>query len=133
MTQTCACCAQPLPPAARTGRKRVYCSDRCRVEASRRRNGTTSDASWEPDPATAARGTNVKALTVEALVSLMDDEPPAQPTDRLTRALIEARVLAGQFVALAPALHVNLGWRAQRTGEAIQAELASTWGQEAAE
>lgn len=90
-------CGQTLeqPP---TGRPRLYCSDRCKNQATRRRRALPWPPSAPPgyptDPGV------VNRRTVEALLAVLDGAAPAPAEDQLAQALLEIDWIAYRLAAL---------------------------------
>lgn len=126
---TCAYCREPLPPAAKTGRKRRYCSSACRDAAYRDRQAASEV--WETvGPADPVDEDALRAMTVEAVVAEMQGIAPASPEERLIRAVLETRVLGSQYLQLSQQVRSELAWRSQQMGEAVLDDLARYFGEE---
>lgn len=114
----CETCAQPLT-RAKTGRPRRYCSDVCRKRAFVERNSYVLPSELA-DPVDSSA---LRAWTAQALVAEMDGEAPADPVERLTRAVGETETLAVEYKRLARTTPKNLAWRASDMADSLRAEL----------
>lgn len=86
----CRGCGGSLPPAARTGRPRQWCSDACRKKRERKERRR---AGWRaqqgrfptipPDPLT------LRLRTFQLVAELLEGRAPAAPEDQLAQLLLE--------------------------------------------
>lgn len=114
--ETCPTCREPLPPRARTGRRRKYCSAKCRDDAYRERiaQALVDQEVFEPiEDRPPVSEAHLHRLTVEAIANALEDKPPAPPEERLAAAVIETRVLAWQYRRLSREVRPDLSWRAE--------------------
>ena len=123
----CAQCGVEIPPRARPGNQRRYCSGRCRTEASRDRQAL---AVYEPETlkpvAVVAAQAREELLQVAESIIVEDAQAPA--TDRLARAIVETRVLSTGYARLAPELPPGLAWRAADMSSTLDAEVSRLFG-----
>jgi hypothetical protein len=124
----CEMCGASLTVAA-TGRKRRYCSGRCRQAASRERQGFTVDAAALGDAVlpevTAAPVDEVtlRRFTAEALAAELEGVQPGDPMTRLIAAVGETENLAYTYKTLAQIAPRNLAWRANAMAEHLRRGL----------
>ena len=105
----CAECGTPFPVSPRPGRgrPRLYCSDRCRWRAAKRRSRAFPLA---PSPAAAVTREDI----AEVLASLLPERDvlPGPPQEELVTAVLELQSVAGRLAALQRKLPSRLGVRA---------------------
>lgn len=75
----------------------------------------------------------LRALTIEAAAADLKQAPAAPPEERLVRAVIETRVLAGQFRALGRQVKSGLGLRAESMSDDLTQAIAKNFGEEASQ
>lgn len=113
----CSTCQEPLPPSAKTGRPRRYCSKRCRDEAFRERAALRIVDAQIFEPAEGAPPVSeavLRQITIDAIAEALDNKPPAPPEDQLIAAVIETKVLARNYKRLSREVRPDLSWRAER-------------------
>lgn len=122
-TQTCPTCREPLPPRASTGRRRIYCSDRCRDDAYRERLAQATV--WESidEQQAPVDEETLKKITAEAISEALANKPEATPEERLAMAILESRNLAWHYNRLGRELRPDLSWRADRMSDSILTAL----------
>jgi hypothetical protein len=125
----CQQCGANLPPAKATGRPRRYCSALCRDDAYRDR---IANEVWGEAQRDVVDEAALRVLTFEGIAAELEQREAAPPEEQLTRAVIETRVLAGQYQHLAGLVHANLAWRAQAMADGLRQELARLFGEETA-
>lgn len=116
MIDRCVNCNEPLEQPA-TGRRRLYCCNRCRVRAQRRRSKETVEAITEtgrtiPDPAI-PENELVRALGPRA----------ADPDEAVLECIMLARATAASFGVLAQRARPQLAWRCEAMADHIAAGL----------
>lgn len=118
----CACgCGERLPPAARTGRPRLYVSDAHRARAKRRRD---RDGRWDPVVVPFDRDRVDPADVATALLAFTDDASGTPPDQQLGLLLGELHAAVGWFARLrASGIHPNLAARAEELGLVLDREL----------
>ena len=124
----CAQCGRALPPRARTGRPRRYCSGACRTEASRDRQALevyVEDVEQPPAKLVAAQ---VREELLEVAEAVLVSELSAPPEDRLARAIVETRVLSTEYGRLAPELPPGLAWRAEDMSTSLDRSVDRLFG-----
>lgn len=109
----CAQCGRDLPPRARTGRPRRYCSGACRMEASRDRQALAVYAEDVPQPPVELVQAQTREVLLEVADAIIEGTVSAEPTEQLARAIVETRVLSTQYGRLVPELPPGLAWRAE--------------------
>lgn len=117
----CPVCSSALPPDAT--RRRVYCSDRCRVAAARSRK-TLARLEAELLPITGA-------VPGWARASAAPSEParaPAHPDEQAARAVLEARALSGAFRRLGREARREIRWRCSKVAEGLELLLETYFG-----
>ena len=110
-TLRCTHCNTPLPPQARTGRRRRYCSPSCRSAAHRARA-----LSFEPIPQPAVAQPPGE---IELLLAGRGADTDAQ----MAAALLEAQALAAIFSRLGREARPTLRWRCALVGQDIHDTL----------
>lgn len=123
MTLLCPICREALPPRAKTGRTRLYCSARCRDEAYR--NRIAQSEVWESldqEPAPIDEEV-LKRLTVEAVAEALANKPEATPEEQLAMAILESRNLAWHYKKIGQEIRPDLAWRAERMSDSILTAL----------
>ena len=106
LTNNCAACSRPMDPAP-TGRPRLYCSDRCRQAARRRR--------LVAQAAAPVAETDLDDLDELGLVGIHD------PDAAVLEAVLLARGTASRFAAVAPYARRELSWRCDAMAQHIAA------------
>lgn len=102
----CEFCGTRLDQPAR-GRPRQFCSDNCRVRASRARN--------------------TPAPLIEPLPEVPVDVPFAPRDEQAAQAILEARAVGFTLVRLSREMRPNLSWRLARIGEAILSAISDAF------
>lgn len=111
-------CGRTIPQPAK-GRPRKTCSDRCRQQLKRRRNALPWPPAAPPDYPTDPE--TVRRRTVEALVAVLNGEPPAPAEDQLAQGILEIDWLAYNIARLEPDLPARLGARAADLAHRLRA------------
>lgn len=119
----CQECHGPLPPAARTGRPRKWCSERCRDRRRQRRRART------PFPPIAPLGypsdpESVRRRTADAIVGALAGDAPAPAPDQAAQAIHELRWLAFRLERIQRDLPPRIGGRIGAVGRGIRDLLA---------
>lgn len=124
----CRFCGKPLTRRAEPrGRKRVYCSDACRVAAARHRASQSANAAYPmPEtgfiPASGVTAADARA-TAEALAALLAAQPAADVEGQLARAVQDTMALAASLERLAGEVKPTLSWRARGLAVAMRDAL----------
>ncbi|NLE21891.1 MAG: hypothetical protein GX624_03785 [Actinobacteria bacterium] len=113
----CSECGDQLPPKKPgPGKNRVYCSDRCRKRAERRRKAV---AQWQDlQPATLT-----PYVGPDGPVSPPPPRKQAHPDEQVARAILEARGIAGAFAVLAREVRPQFAWRCEKVADGLHALL----------
>lgn len=106
----CPICDEPLRQAPGGGRRRVFCSDRCRQIAQRRRR-LVSATEGDLEPA-----------FPEVEIEIPGPEV-TNPADDLATTLGTIIFAKGRLVTLAPRVESRLSWRCAEMAKHIQAGL----------
>ena len=94
----------------RTGRRRRFCSNRCRTLWHRERDDFGErpvDLSGDIDVS------HLREVTVSALTAVMEGDDAGEPIDRLGRAVQETGILADTFDRLSDVVPGGLGTRSR--------------------
>lgn len=124
----CEMCGAPIAQPS-TGRRRRYCSGRCRMAASRERQGFTLDPSALADGLVTDDMTapvdeiTLRRFTADALAAELEGVQPGDPVSRLVAAVAETENLAYTYKRLAQEAPRNLAWRANAMAEHIRRGL----------
>ena len=124
-----------MPPGAATGRRRRFCSDRCRHAAKYERRQVI--ASWDAggvglvpvaDPSVAEP---VVSATVDGLVSVLSGGRSGDAVGQVARAIVEARVLSASLARLGRegGLPLQLAWRCVQLSDAITGSVRECFGE----
>jgi predicted nucleic acid-binding Zn ribbon protein len=106
----CPVCDEKLPPQPQgRGRRRIYCSDRCRQLASRRSRLERSAVDLQP------YGT---VVDLDGLIPEMTN-----PSEDLAQTLGTIMYTKGALLKIAPKIEARLAWRCQKMAAHIQAGL----------
>lgn len=108
----CQYCGVDLPPPAATGRRRRYCSDSCRLAASRAKRAVFSADSAPPPE-------SPDATVVEAFLVGRS----AEPDDQVLSAVHETLLLVVSYRRLGVEARRQFAWRCAGMADAIEAAL----------
>lgn len=116
-----------MPPVAKTGRPRRYCSARCRDEAYRDRQAADLWEPWDGNVSDTdlARAREEMQPQVD---QLLEGAKAAPPEERLARAIVETQYLAQTYHQLGSEVPPALQWRSLRMSETITAALRRFFG-----
>jgi len=112
LTPHCVECGEPLDKKS-TGRPRLYCSNRCRLRAQRRRK---SEPAYRVIDAGAA---DVGELDVSDVLG----PTSADPDEAVVESIVLARSAAASFGVSAERARPQLSWRCEKMAEHIAAGL----------
>lgn len=112
----CAACGAALSSSAT--RRRVYCSERCRVAAYRRRRMAAQLQAELEAPAAAW----IPQAPVEPMRF-------AHPDEQVATALLEAHRVAGALLRLGREARPVVAWRCEKIGAALRAALLEHFGE----
>lgn len=115
-------CGAPLPSDAT--RRRVYCSERCRVAAFRARKA--AETAIAELRAEAGELEALEPVRAEWPVINPDPEPRPRvhPDEQAARAVLEAQRLAGAFARLGREARPEIAWRCEKLAAALREALA---------
>lgn len=105
----CPICNDPLRQPQGRGRRRMYCSERCRQIASRRNRMQTSEVDLE------SAGMDVP---FEIPMPAVTD-----PQEDLAQVLGTLLYCKGRLLQIAPRIQANLSWRCTKMSDHIEAGL----------